>query len=414
MRQMQRQKPRIVVTGLGVVSPIGTGTEKFWQAVLAGQVGTGEVTQFDTGAFLTHCGGEVKDFEPGRYIFNLPHEQLSRSTQFAVAVARMALQDAGLVESCAGSNRIGVCFGTVIGNRPGIEPLLFKLYEQRGKATNGMFAVAPLDATALSRMPAAELELLGPNMVIPTACAAGNSAISYGADTIRSGRADVIVAGGADELSIAMFMMFNSFRALAPDVVRPFDKHRKGLMLSEGAAALVLESYEHASGRGAFIYGEVVGHGNFADAHHMTAPHPQGLGAARSMQAALDMAELSPERVDYISAHGTGTPINDVVESKAIHEVFGKATNSIPVSSIKSMIGHTQGAASAVEAVSCLLAIRDQVIPPNVNYEQPDADCDLDIVANFPRSKKVDVALNNAFGFGGNISCVVFSRDFIS
>jgi 3-oxoacyl-(acyl-carrier-protein) synthase len=203
--------------------------------------------------------------------------------------------------------------------------------------------------------------------------------------------------------------MFNSFRALAPEAVQPFDKNRRGLMLSEGAAALVLESYEHAKGRGASIYGEVLGHGNFADAHHMTAPHPEGLGAARSMSRALEMSGVSPAEVDFISAHGTGTPVNDLTESKAIRTVFGSAADSVPVSSIKSMLGHMQGAAGAVEAAACLLAIRDGVIPPNVNYEEPDPECDLNIVANAPRRQKVGVALNNAFGFGGNISCVVFS-----
>jgi 3-oxoacyl-[acyl-carrier-protein] synthase II len=407
--EVQRQRTRVVVTGLGVVSPIGVGTEVFWRAALSGRVGTSTITQFDTSAFLTSKGGEVKDFEPGRFIRKLRYEDLSRSTQFAVAVTSMALEDAGLLNSGAQHDRMGVCFGVVIGNRPSIESAVSMLHAQRGQAIDGFCSTTSHDPTMISRMPAIEFGLAGPNVVIPTACAAGNGAIGYAMDMIRADRADVMVAGGADEMSLTMFMMFNSFRALAPDVVQPFDKNRRGLMLSEGAAALLLESYEHAKNRGAFIYGEVLGHGNFADAHHMTAPHPEGLGAIRSMQAALKMSGVSPEEIDYISAHGTGTPLNDLAESRAIRTVFGRAADSIPVSSIKSMLGHTQGAASAIEAATCLLTIRDHVIPPTMNHAETDPECALDIVANAARPQTVNIALNNAFGFGGNISCTVFS-----
>lgn len=405
----RKRQTRVVVTGLGVISPIGVGTEDFWRAALAGRVGTATLTQFDTSALLTHKGGEVKDFDPSLFIKKVPPSELSRSTQFAVSVTGMALEDAGLLGAGVRRERVGVCFGVVVGNRPGCEAPARRFHAQRGASAEAFCATTAHDPTHVSRMPAVEYGLAGPNLVLPTACAAGNGAIGYAMDMINAGRADAMVAGGADELSMAMLMMFNSFRALAPEAVQPFDRNRQGLMLSEGAAALVLESYEHAKNRGAEIYGEVLGHGNFADAYHMTAPHPEGLGAVRSMQRALEMSGVSPEQVDYISAHGTGTPINDLVESKAIRAVFGRAADSIPVSSIKSMLGHTQGAASAIEAVTCLLAIRDDVIPPNVNYEARDPECDLDIVANAPRRRTVNVALNNAFGFGGNISCVVFS-----
>lgn len=407
--QARRQKTRVVVTGLGVVSPIGIGTEDFWRAALSGRVGTSAITQFDTGKFLTSRGGEVKDFEPGRFIKKLDCEGLARSTQFAVAVTGMALEDAGLLSPGAERDRVGVSFGVVVGNRPSAEPPLRMLHAHRGQAVNGFYPTTSHDPTVVSRMPAVEFGLAGPNVVIPTACAAGNGAIGFAADLIRANRADAMIAGGTDEMSQTMFMMFNSFRALAPDAVQPFDKNRQGLMLSEGAGAVLLESYERAKNRGAFIYGEVLGHGNFADAYHMTAPHPEGLGAVRSMRAALEMSGISPEQVDYINAHGTGTPINDFVESKAIRTVFGRAADSIPVSSIKSMLGHTQGAASAIEAVTCFLTIRDGVIPPTMNYAEADPECALDIVANAARPKTVNFALNNAFGFGGNISCAVFS-----
>lgn len=404
----RRTHRRVVVTGLGVVSPIGVGVSEFWRSALAGTIGTGEISLFDTRGFLTHRGGEVKNFASELYIKGA-HGELSRSAQFAVAAARMALEDSGLAASCRDSERVGVCFGMVVGNRPSFEPLLRTLFESRG--TESVFPVTSChDATIISRAPAAEFALRGPNVAIPTACAAGNSAIGYASDLIKAGRADAMIAGGADELSESMFCMFNSFRALAPELVQPFDRKRKGLMLSEGAGTVLLESLEHASRRGAVIYGEVLGHGNFADGYHMTAPHPDGSGAIRSMRRAIEMAGVSSEEVDYINAHGTGTPANDVVEARAIRAVFGPATDKVPVSSIKGMLGHAQGAASAIEAVACVLALRDGVIPPNVNLEERDPDCNLAIVANEPREQQVRVVLNNAFGFGGNISCVVFGN----
>ena len=402
-----RQRPasrRVVVTGLGVVAPNGVGVDAFWEATLAGELGTRDITRFDTEPYRTRKGGEVTGFEPERWT-DLDPATLARSTQFAIAATRMAVEDA---EAAAALERrgVGVCFGIVVGNRPRLEHLV------RARGGDG----APLDGdgpawhdpSLISRLPARQCGLSGPNLVLPTACAAGNGAVGYAFDTIRAGRADAMVAGGADELSEAMFMMFNSFRALAPDVVAPFDRERKGLMLAEGAGALVLESLEAAQGRGARIYAEVLGHGNFADAYHMTAPHPSGLGAIRSMEAALAAGGIRPADVDYVSAHGTGTLANDQVEARAIREVFREAADTVPVSSIKSMLGHSQGAASAMEAVSCVLAIRDGVVPPNANYHEPDPECDVHVVGSADRSRPVRTVLNNAFGFGGNISCVVF------
>ena len=398
--------PDVVVTGLGVVSPIGVGVEEFWAAALAGTAGTGEVTLFDTSAYLTHRGGEVRDWQDQ----GCGGEALSRSESFALAAARMALEDAGLERrapiSPAGGHepgRVGVCLGMVMGNRPALE----------GPLRSGTSWVPPArtahDATRLSRLVAGVFGLHGPNHMLPTACAAGNGAIAHGADLIRRGRADAMVVGGADELSEAMFMMFDSFRALAPDRVQPFDRDRRGLMLAEGAGVLVLESDRVARARGAAVYGRVAGHGNHADAHHMTAPHPTGLGAARSMRAALAMAGIDPPEVDYVCAHGTGTPANDVVEAAAIRDVFGPAADHVPVSSIKSMLGHAQGAAGAIEAVACLLAIRDGVVPPNLHLDNLDPGCDIRVVANRPLPATVRVVLNNAFGFGGNNCCVVLT-----
>jgi 3-oxoacyl-(acyl-carrier-protein) synthase len=384
----------VVVTGLGVVSPIGGDRESFWRALLGGVVGTAELTRFDTTGLDASKGGEISAEYQDR------ERSMPRAQAFACAAAREAVRDAGVSATTVDRARVGVCFGTVMGTRPAIESWI------RGGAEGDGW----LDPSALSRAPALEFGFCGPNAVIPTACAAGNSAISYGVAAIRDGSADAMVVGGADELSLAMLMMFNSFHALAPDAVRPFDLHRRGLMLGEGAAALVIESEAHAAARGVRPYGRVLGYGNFADAYHMTAPHPDGRGAVRSMTAALQMADLTPDDVDYVSAHGTGTPSNDPVEASALRRVMGPATDSIGVSSIKSMLGHMQGAAGAVEAASCLLAIRDGIVPPTMNYDTPDPACALDIVANAPRGCTVEVALNNAFGFGGNIECVAFGR----
>lgn len=408
---------RVVVTGLGVVTPIGSGAEEFFSAAVAGTVGTDRITLFDTADCLTHQGGEVRDWP------RPPHQdaygQLSRSESFALSAVRMALLDAGLLTEgdlargpgpadvgprLGGAyrpERVGVALGIVIGNRPGLEASLRDLHR-------GRVPTAPItahDPARVAGLPARAFGLWGPNMVFPTACAAGNTAIAQAADAIAQGRADAMVAGGTDELSEAMFLMFNSFRALAPEAVQPFDRHRRGLMLGEGAGALLLESEERALARGARVYAVVAGHGGYSDAHHMTAPHPAGLGAARSMRAALDMAGLEPGEVSFVSAHGTGTPANDDAEAVALREVFGDLP--VPVTACKSLLGHAQGAAGAIAAVACALAIRDAVVPPIGNTLEPEYD--LDLVLKEARRMPVRVALNNAFGFGGNNCCVVFT-----
>jgi 3-oxoacyl-(acyl-carrier-protein) synthase len=393
---------RVVVTGLGVVSPIGVGTETFWRALLRGEVGTGEIRRLDTEGCACRNGGEIAEFDPSPYVRRIDSRDLPRAAQFAVAAGCMALTEAGLLDGRVDRTAIGVCFGTVLANRPALEPYIVSGGDAR--------VPSPLASTSMSRAAAAEFGLGGPALVIATACAAGNSAIGLAMDAIRAGRGDVMLAGGADELSVAMLRMFNVFRALSPDVVRPFDRQRKGLLLAEGAAALVLEELDHAVARGARVLAEVAGHANFADAHDMTAPHPEGAGAVRSMEAALAASGRSAADIDYISAHGTGTPLNDVVEARAIRRVFGADVDRVPVSSIKAMIGHAQGAASAIEAVSCVLAIRDGVLPPQVNVSDPDPACALNLVAGGAPRRPVRAALNNAFGFGGNVSCVVMTE----
>lgn len=394
---------RVVVTGLGVVSALGPDVRTFWHAACAGRVATGEITLFDTTGCLTHRGGQVRHWRAG---------PLTRSESFALAAVHQALDSGGLLDAEGHSQvaaaydpaRIGIAVGVVVGNRPGVEP-----WVRARRAGVPRVPVTAHEPGRVSLPPAQRYGLGGPNLVVPTACAAGNTALAQAAEAIAARRADAMVAGGTDELSEAMFLMFNSFRALAPDTVQPFGAGRRGLMLGEGAAMLLLEDEERARARGARPLAVLAGHGGYSDAHHMTAPHPDGLGAVRSIRAALRAAGRRPEHVDLVSAHGTGTPANDEVEARALREVFGARTDTLPVTALKSMLGHAQGAAGALGAVCCVLAITDGRVPPVANVRRPDPACTLDLVLGGPRRTRVRAALNNAFGFGGNNCCTVLT-----
>jgi 3-oxoacyl-(acyl-carrier-protein) synthase len=392
----------VVVTGLGVVAPNGIGIERFWRNTLAGYVATGPLTRFATHGLQTTVGGEVNDFDAREYFHQSDACRHSLSCKLAVAAARLCLQDGAAEGVITGSERAGVCFGSVSGSRPGSEE--FRPAGPPGSSRDESTIPIPCQ---LSRAVAEELSLFGPNVTITTACAAGNSAISWAADAIRSGRADIMIAGGADQLSYGMLGLFSRLRALSKDVVRPFDRNRTGLLLSEGAGALLLESREHAVRRSARIYCRVAGYANCADAYHMTAPDPTGRGALRAMAAALKMAGVTPAEVGFVSAHGTGTRNNDASEAKALNSLFAES-DPPPVSSLKSQIGHTQGAASAIEAVACIMTLATGMIHATANLTDLDPECDIHVVTE-PRRLQKEVALNNAFGFGGNISCVVFS-----
>ena len=400
---------RVAITGIGLVTPVGAGKEECWAALLSGASGIRPVCSFDTSAFPVHLGAEVLGFDPGVHLQRLDPAATGRASQLAVAAARMALRDAGLDSSDLDTTRTGISMGTTSG-----EPRFVELYNDI-RQTQGLEAV-PGDL--FPRYPchvipthvAIEIGARGPCLTIPTACAAGNYAIGYGFDAIRAGRADVMLAGGADAFSRIPYMGFARLGAIAPDRCQPFDRDRKGMIPGEGAAVLVLERLPAARARGARIYAEVLGYGVSCDSHHMTAAHPEGDGAVRAMAAALQESGVSAYEVDYISAHGTGTPTNDRVESLAVRKLFGHQASNVPISSIKSMLGHTMGAASAIEAAVCAMALETGWVPPTMNYEHPDPECDLDFVPN--RARKVDprVVLNNAYAFGGNNASLCLAK----
>lgn len=400
---------RVVITGLGIVSPIGIGKETFWQALMAGRDGISKIESFDTSAYRTHRGGEIKDFDAALFLKRSAADTMGRASHFAIAAARMAFEDAQLDLDRTDLRRVGVCVGTTMGESQILEAIDDTVVREGHAMVNPRFALQyPGDGIQVNT--AREFALRGPLNGFSTACAAGNYAIGYASDLLRTGVVDVMVAGGSDPLSRIAFTGFNSLLAVAPDVCQPFDLHRKGILVSEGSAMLVLEPLARALERGAHIYAEVASCGIGNDAHHMTSPHPGGRGAISAMTNALREAEVTPDRIDYVSAHGTGTPANDAIETAAIKKVFGEAAYTTPISSIKSMIGHTMGAASAIEAVACAMAIERSAVPPTINYREPDPKCDLDYVPNVARDRVVDIALSNSFAFGGNCAAVILRK----
>jgi len=400
---------RVVVTGIGLVTSIGSEVEAFWSALLAGRSGIRPVGSFDTKDFNVHIGGEVVDFAPEGITSRIDLERVGRATQFAIVAACRALADAGIDAARHDPTRVGVSMGTTSG-----EPREVETYTDTALAGDpaaiGPHLVTRYPCGTIPGSMAAALGFAGPNAMIPTACAAGNYAAANAMECLRAGSADLMLAGGSDSFSRITYTGFARLGAIAPERCQPFDLNRKGMVPGEGAAVLVLEPADVAERRGARIYAELVGYGLSCDAHHMTASHPEGDGAARAMRSALADAGLAPGDVSYISAHGTGTPTNDRFETLAIKKVFGEAARRVPISSAKSMLGHTMGAASAIETAICALAIASGRIPPTINYETPDPDCDLDYVPNQAREARVDVAMNNAYAFGGNNASLILRR----
>ncbi len=399
---------RVAVTGLGVVSSIGIGRQAFWQALLAGQSGISDVTAFDTTDFPTHRGGEVKDFHPEKFISPDKLKRYNRASQFAIAAAKMALQDAELnSSSLVGSGKVGVLIGTTMAETQALESM-DKIWMQKGAQSIPPRLVTQYPGNMIGAYVAEVVGLVGLNVVIGTACAAGNYALAYGYDLLRLGRADIVIAGGTDAFSRVAFTGFNRLLAVAPERCQPFDKHRKGMMVGEGAGMLILERADDAVARGVRVYAEILGYGLSCDASHMTIPEMEGM--AHAMRNAVNDAEISLDDVGYVSAHGTGTSANDRTECAALRKVFGNQIDHTPVSSIKSMIGHTMGAASALEAIACVLAVKHNQVPPTINFETPDPDCDIDCIPNVGRSHRVNVALNDSFAFGGNNACLAFGK----
>jgi 3-oxoacyl-[acyl-carrier-protein] synthase II len=407
---------RVVVTGMGAVTPVGNDIATMWDALTSGRSGLGRITRFDPSPYETQIAGEVKEFDASTYMDRKDIRRTDRFTHYAVAAASQALKDAKL-ENIADPERIGAAIATGVG---GLETLIdgILLMERRGPARLSPFLVPMLMANAASAQVSMQFGLRGPSLTHVSACASSSHAIGEGGDIIRRGQADVMVVGGSEAavlaIGIAAFsaMHATSRRNAEPEAAsRPFDKDRDGFVLSEGAAVVVLEEREHARSRGARIYGELVGYGATADAYHITAPSPEGEGNARAMRMALEEAGLRPEGIDYINAHGTSTQPNDREETAAIKAVFGEHAYKLLVSSTKSMTGHLLGAAGALEAIACLLAIRDGCIPPTINYTTPDPGLDLDYVPNTARARSITTALSNSMGFGGHNASLIVRAD---
>ncbi len=392
-----------------MVTPIGTGCGEFWRNLLAGRSGIAPVQSFDTSGYNVHRGAEVKEFNAEDHVLNLDAAHLGRASQFAIAAARLALADAGVEIGSLDRKRAGVSMGTTSGEPREVERF-DDSYVSRNLDRIGSEFLALYPCHVIAAHVASELNFAGVNTMIPTACAAGNYAIAHALDVLRAERADLMLAGGSDAFSRITFTGFARLGAVAPETCQPFDRLRKGMIPGEGAGVLVLEPFERARRRGARVYAEVGGYGLSCDAHHMTAAHPQGDGAERAMRQALADSRTNTEEVSYISAHGTGTATNDRLETIAVKRLFKDAAYRIPISSVKSMLGHTMGAASAIEAAVCALAVFNDRVPPTINLNEPDPECDLDYVPNFARELRVNVAMNNAYAFGGNNASLILRK----
>ncbi|HOC56807.1 MAG TPA: beta-ketoacyl-ACP synthase II [Verrucomicrobiota bacterium] len=409
---------RVVITGLGAVTPLGHQVEAFWQNLLAGQCGIGRITRFDASKFDSQIAAEVKDFDPGPALPS-PKEirRTDRFSQFGLHAAWQALGDSGLDLERVNRDEVGVFIGSGIGGLQTVSEQCQILLE-RGPGRLSAFMIPMLISNMASGIFSMYNKLRGPNFATCSACATSNHALGEAWRTIKMGDAQVIFAGGAEAtivpVGIGGFCAMKALSTRNDDPVhasRPFDKERDGFIMGEGAGVLVLEELEHAKKRGARIYCEVAGYGNTADANHVTAPCPDGEGAARCMKTALRHGGLSPEAVSYINAHGTSTPQGDIAETRAIKALFGEHARKLAVSSTKGATGHMLGAAGAVEMVACAKAIQTGIVPPTINYSVPDPECDLDYVPNTPRQMKVEAILNNSFGFGGH-NASILARKF--
>ena len=410
------KRRRVVVTGMGAMTPLGLTLEETWEGLLAGRSGVGPITQFDASGLPVRIAGELKDFDPTRYINFKAARRMARCSQVAIAMAQAALADAGFSLPLADEERVGVLVGSAVG---GLDRAIAGVDTFRAK---GLARISPFIITSsLANMPSHHVShwagAKGPISTVVAACATGTQAVGEAAEIIRRGAADVVICGGVEALiHFAPIAGFCAMRALSarndePErASRPFDAGRDGFVYSEGGALFVLEALEHARARGARIRAEVLGHASSSDAFHVAQPDPEGMGASRAMRWALDDSGLTPDDVGYINAHGSSTPISDPIETRAIKRVFGERAYKIPISSTKSMIGHAMGGAGAIEAAACVLTVEQGIIHPTINLETPDPECDLDYVPEGARKADVRFALSNSFGLGGQNACLVLGR----
>ncbi|HZO98611.1 MAG TPA: beta-ketoacyl-ACP synthase II [Gaiellaceae bacterium] len=405
---------RVAVTGVGAVTPLGLDAPSTWRAALAGESGIDWIRAFDASEFPVRIAAEVKGFDAAQVASPKEVRKLERNVLLALGAAREALADAKL--NGFDPNRVGIVFGSAIGGIPGIVEQAEVLRERGADRVSPNFLPNVLVDTASGQL-AISLGIKGPNYAVVSACATGSHAAGEGAELIRRGDADAVLVGGTEACIHPLILAgFVAMRGLAaeeehpPRASRPFDATRAGFVMGEGAGALLLEDWEHAERRGAEIHAELLAYGASNDAHHLAQPEPEAEGVATMMRAALDRAGVEPAEVGYVNAHGTATPLGDAAETKAIKDVFGDHAYRLAVSSTKSMMGHTFGAAGAIEAIMCVLALRDGVLPPTINYREPDPDCDLDYVPNEARRARVEVAMSNAMGLGGHNGCVLFRR----
>ena len=407
---------RVVVTGMGAITPVGNDVDTFWNSLKQGTVGIGPITSFDTADYKVKLAAEVKDFDPKQYMDPKAARRMERFSQLAVAASKQALEDAGIDMEKEDSYRVGVCVSSGIGSLQAIEREYQKLLEKGPGRINPLLVPLMISNMAAGNV-SIQFGLKGKSLNVVTACATGTHSIGEAMRAIQHGEAEVMVAGGTESsitpLGVAGFTSLTAL-STAEDPLRasiPFDAERGGFVMGEGAGVVILETLEHAQKRGAKIYGELVGYGISADAYHLTAPDPQGRGAARCMKMALEHAGMKPEEIDYVNTHGTSTPLGDICEIKAIKAVFGDhAKNGLLISSTKSMTGHLLGAAGGVELAACLMAMQDNIIPPTINVDNQDPECDLDCVPNKARETRVDAVLSNSFGFGGHNSSVIVKR----
>jgi 3-oxoacyl-[acyl-carrier-protein] synthase II len=406
---------RVVITGLGAITPVGNDVKTMWSNLIAGKSGVGPITHFDASEYQTRIAAEVKDFDPVELLGRKEARRMDRFTQLAMAAADQAIEDAGLKITPENTLRVAVVIGSGVG---GIATIVSEVNTMRDKGVSRVspFMVPMMLSDTAPGMVAIKYGIRGPNLSVVSACATGTNAVGEAAEMIRYGRVDAAIVGGAEAGVIPLAMAgFNVMGALSrrnddPEgASRPFDKNRDGFVTGEGAGVLILESLEHATRRGAKIYAEVIGYGSTADAYHITAPEETGAGAAAAMQMALDQAGLQPRDIDYLNAHGTSTPLNDKSETAAIKHVFGEAAYDVPVSSTKSMTGHLLGGAGAIEAIACVKVLQERILPPTINYETPDPECDLDYVPNTARRKEVRRVMSNSFGFGGHNACIILA-----